>query len=316
MDFNVIIPSNPRFAKCFLSFRFPHQSPIHISPLPYTSPTPRPHLIWSFEYLMLITDHGAAHCAVSRSLLQDPTFSPSGSSTSLSTPFSGNPRVCSSFNMWDQVSHPYKTTGKVTGLCAVVFILLDSKLKDRMLNELRTGNVHDHWVQQCDITYCHGYKWWDWAADACYRWQLFANAHGVKSHNTVILTPTVPKTSNRTIRIMDFRQKIPVIPGSAWVRAQSSALRQRRTAYFVIKSLFYPRTIHRFYVIQAKASCLSLCSCRRLQFVMWRQCFMWGTKWICKYRLHKFMLQCNASLIRRRCCLSPNTTRHLLTSKL
>jgi len=32
----------------------------------------------------------------------------------------------------DQVSHPYKTTGKIMFLYIVIFILLDRKLEDKM----------------------------------------------------------------------------------------------------------------------------------------------------------------------------------------
>ena len=37
----------------------------------------------------------------------------------------------SSLNKSEQVSHPYKTTGKITFLCTLVFIFLDSKLEDK-----------------------------------------------------------------------------------------------------------------------------------------------------------------------------------------
>jgi len=34
-------------------------------------------------------------------------------------------------NVRDQVSHPYKATGKIIVLCSLIFIFLDSKLEDK-----------------------------------------------------------------------------------------------------------------------------------------------------------------------------------------
>ena len=39
---NIILPSTPGFPKWSLSFRFPHQNPVHTSPLPHTRYMPRP----------------------------------------------------------------------------------------------------------------------------------------------------------------------------------------------------------------------------------------------------------------------------------
>ena len=49
---------------------------------------------------------------------------------SLSTLFSKTLSLCSSRNMSDQVSYPYKTTGKIICMYMFIFKFLDSKLED------------------------------------------------------------------------------------------------------------------------------------------------------------------------------------------
>jgi hypothetical protein len=47
--------------------------------------------------------------------------------------FSNTLSLCSSLNVSDQVSHSYKTTGKVIVLCILIFIFLGSKLEDKTI---------------------------------------------------------------------------------------------------------------------------------------------------------------------------------------
>jgi hypothetical protein len=60
-------------------------------------------------------------------------FSFLGPDILLSTLFSSTLSLCSCLNDRDQVSHPYKTTGKIMVLYILTFTFLDSRREDKRL---------------------------------------------------------------------------------------------------------------------------------------------------------------------------------------
>ena len=102
----------------------------HLSPIRATCPT---HLI----LLDFITRKilGEEYRSLSSSLcnfLHYPvTLSLLGPNILLSTPFSNTLSLYSSLIVCDQVSRPFKTTGKIIVLFILIFIFLDSKLENK-----------------------------------------------------------------------------------------------------------------------------------------------------------------------------------------
>jgi len=105
---NIVLLSMPGSSKWSLSLKFPHQNPVYASPLPA-------HLILldlitrtilGEEYRSLLY----SWCSFLHSL---DTSSLLGLHILLSTLFSNNLSLRSSLNVSDQVSHSYKTTGKI-----------------------------------------------------------------------------------------------------------------------------------------------------------------------------------------------------------
>jgi hypothetical protein len=98
-----------------LSFKCSHQNPIHFSVLSHACHMPhQPHL----PFLMIFVEEcnlwSSSLCNFLRSLI---TSSLLGPNVLLRTLFSNTLSLCSSLNVRDQVSHPYKTTGRIMVLC-------------------------------------------------------------------------------------------------------------------------------------------------------------------------------------------------------
>ena len=104
---NIIHPSTPVSPQWSISVRFPHQKPVHSSPLPHTRYMPRPshssrfyhpeNIGWGVQTIkLLIMYFSPLTCYL---IPLQPKYYPQHPLLSLS----------SSLNVSDQISHPYKT---------------------------------------------------------------------------------------------------------------------------------------------------------------------------------------------------------------
>ena len=134
--FNIFLPPTPGSSKWSPALMSPHQNPVCTPPLPHTCHVTA-HLI--LFYLIKLTIFGEDHRSWSSSLC---TFlhSPVASSLVvpyifLSTLFSNTLSLLSSLNVSDQLSHPYKTTGKITVfyVSSSWHIILQNKVRNIIL---------------------------------------------------------------------------------------------------------------------------------------------------------------------------------------
>ena len=121
IHFSIIQSPMQIFSETNPSFKFPHQRPVCVFPVPHTCHIPRPSRSPWFDHLrgiswtirvMKLPVCSFLNFSVINSLL--------GTTTPLSTLFSNTLSLCSSLNMTHQFSHPY-TTGKIIVLYILVF---------------------------------------------------------------------------------------------------------------------------------------------------------------------------------------------------
>ena len=135
---NIILSSTPGSSKWSLSLSFPHQNPVtrHLSPTRATCPAR-----FILLYLVTRTKFGEQYRSLIfplSSFLHSPvTLSLLGPNIFLSTLFSNILSLRSSLNVSNQVSHPYRTTDKITVLYIFIFTFLDNKCntKDSATND-------------------------------------------------------------------------------------------------------------------------------------------------------------------------------------
>ena len=135
VHFNIILPSMATSSQSSLSFRFYHQQLVCISRRACTCYMSRVSNFHNFVFLITFVEGcnlwSSSLCnflesAVSSSLLGPNIF--------LSTLFPNTFSLRSMSKEWNQVSHPYKTTNKITVLCIFIFTFWHSKRKDKSIS--------------------------------------------------------------------------------------------------------------------------------------------------------------------------------------
>ena len=110
---NIIHPCTPMSPQWSLSLRFPHQDPIHPLSSPIRATCPAHLILLDFITRTILGEYKSFSSSLCNLLYSPVTSSLLGPNILLNTMFSNTLSCLSSRNVNDQVSHPYKTTGKI-----------------------------------------------------------------------------------------------------------------------------------------------------------------------------------------------------------
>jgi len=128
---NIITSSASGFIQWALSITFPHQKPVHASPLPIRATCHAYFILLDFITRTILGEQYRSLSSSLCSFLHSPvTSSLLGPNILFNTLFSNTLSLLSPLNVSDQVSHPYRTTFKIIILYILVFKYFYSKLED------------------------------------------------------------------------------------------------------------------------------------------------------------------------------------------